>query len=71
MLTCRWILAMTVLTGLVVVPANAADMKLWRHGIVEAKSDVGIVFMGSKGGFAEKQGLKIESSSSKATLGAS
>jgi NitT/TauT family transport system substrate-binding protein len=60
MLTCRWILAMTVLTGLVVVPANAADMKLWRHGIVEAKSDAGIVFMGSKGGFAEKQGLKIE-----------
>jgi len=35
-------------------------MKLWRHGIVEAKSDAGIVFMGSKGGFAEKQGLKIE-----------
>jgi NitT/TauT family transport system substrate-binding protein len=57
---CRWILAMTMLTGFVVVPANAEDMKLWRHGIVEAKSDAGIVFMGSKGGFAEKQGLKIE-----------
>ena len=57
---CRWILALTALTALVVVPANAEDMKLWRHGIVEAKSDAGIVFMGSKGGFAEKQGLKIE-----------
>jgi len=57
---CRWILAMTMLTGFVVVPANAEDMKLWRHGILEAKSDAGIVFMGSKGGFAEKQGLKIE-----------
>jgi NitT/TauT family transport system substrate-binding protein len=56
----RWILALTALTALVVVPANAEDMKLWRHGIVEAKSDAGIVFMGSKRGFAEKQGLKIE-----------
>ena len=56
----RWILALTALTALIVVPANAEDMKLWRHGIVEAKSDAGIVFMGSKGGFAEKQGLKIE-----------
>jgi NitT/TauT family transport system substrate-binding protein len=56
----RWILALTALTALVVAPANAEDMKLWRHGIVEAKSDAGIVFMGSKGGFAEKQGLKIE-----------
>jgi len=56
----RWILALAALTGLVVVPARAEDMKLWRHGIVEAKSDAGIVFMGSKGGFAEKQGLKIE-----------
>ena len=57
---CRWILALTALTALFVVPTNAEDMKLWRHGIVEAKSDAGIVFMGSKGGFAEKQGLKIE-----------
>jgi NitT/TauT family transport system substrate-binding protein len=56
----RWILALAALTGLVVVPANAEEMKLWRHGIVEAKSDAGIVFMGSKGGFAEKQGLNIE-----------
>jgi NitT/TauT family transport system substrate-binding protein len=57
---CHWILAATMLTGLFALPANAEDLKLWRHGIVEAKSDAGIVFMGSKGGFAEKQGLKIE-----------
>src|SRR6185436_17821101 len=50
---CQWILAATVLAGLVIAPANAEDLKLWRHGIVEAKSDAGIVFMGSKGGFAE------------------
>lgn len=40
--------------------ANAQELKVWRHGIVEAKSDAGIVFMGSKRGFAEKQGMKIE-----------
>src|SRR5262252_7595260 len=56
----RWILALTALTGLIIVPASAEELKFWRHGIVEAKSDAGIVFMGSKGGFAEKQGLKIE-----------
>ena len=54
------ILAWAVLTALIVVPANAEELKLWRHGIVEAKSDAGIVFMASNGGFAEKQGLKIE-----------
>jgi NitT/TauT family transport system substrate-binding protein len=56
----RRILTLVTLMGLLVVPASAEEMKLWRHGIVEAKSDAGIVFMGSKGGFAEKQGLKIE-----------
>ncbi|MGB8429809.1 MAG: hypothetical protein WCE72_08310, partial [Pseudolabrys sp.] len=54
------ILALAALMGLLVVPASAQELKLWRHGIVEAKSDAGIVFMGSRGGFAEKQGLKIE-----------
>jgi NitT/TauT family transport system substrate-binding protein len=57
---CQWVLATTVLTTLVFVPAKSEEMKLWRHGVVEAKSDAGIVFMPSKGGFAEKQGLKIE-----------
>src|SRR5215510_2561093 len=56
----RWILALTALTGLIIVPASAEELKLWRHGVVEAKSDAGIVFMGSKGGFAEKQSLKID-----------
>jgi NitT/TauT family transport system substrate-binding protein len=32
----------------------------WRHGVLEAKSDAGFVFMASKGGFTEKQGLKVE-----------
>jgi NitT/TauT family transport system substrate-binding protein len=57
---CQRALALALLTALVGVPANAQEMKVWRHGVVEAKSDAGIVFMASKGGFAEKQGLKIE-----------
>ena len=40
--------------------AAAQQLKTWRHGVLEAKSDAGFVFMASKGGFAEKQGLKIE-----------
>src|ERR1700754_1605521 len=41
-------------------PANAQQLKTWKHGIVQAKSDAGFVFMAASGGFAEKQGLKIE-----------
>jgi NitT/TauT family transport system substrate-binding protein len=40
--------------------AAAQQLKTWRHGVLEAKSDAGFVFMASRGGFAEKQGLKIE-----------
>jgi NitT/TauT family transport system substrate-binding protein len=39
-------------------PARAED-KAWRHAMVAAKSDAGIVLMVTKG-FAEKQGLKLE-----------
>ena len=52
--------------GLVIVAAlalaasaAAADLKPWRHGTLDAKSDAGILFMIEKG-FAEKQGLKLE-----------
>lgn len=40
--------------------AEAQSPKVWRHGMVEAKSDAGFVMMAGKGGFAEKQGVKIE-----------
>ena len=53
-------LILAALTAFIVAPANAEEPKPWRHGVVEAKSDAGIVFMASKGGFAEKQGLNIE-----------
>jgi len=42
------------------VGAEAQSPKVWRHGMVEAKSDAGFVMMAGKGGFAEKQGLKID-----------
>jgi NitT/TauT family transport system substrate-binding protein len=40
-------------------PADAADAPVWRHAIIEAKSDAGL-FMTVTRGFAEKQGLKLE-----------
>jgi NitT/TauT family transport system substrate-binding protein len=40
--------------------ARAEELKVWRHGIVEAKSDAGFVYMASSAGFAEKQGMKID-----------
>ena len=39
--------------------ANAQE-KVWRHGILEAKSDSGFIAMVDKGGFAAKHGLKVE-----------
>jgi NitT/TauT family transport system substrate-binding protein len=41
-------------------PALAQDLKTWRDGVVEAKSDAGFVFMASRGGFAEREGIKLD-----------
>ena len=40
--------------------AAGAQEKVWKHGILEAKSDSGFIAMVAKGGFAEKHGLKVE-----------
>jgi len=37
-----------------------AQTKVWRHGIIEPKSDAGILYAASKRDFAEKLGLKLE-----------
>ena len=37
-----------------------AQTKAWRHGIIEPKSDAGILYATSKRDFAEKLGLKLE-----------
>ena len=39
--------------------ANAQE-KVWKHGILEAKSDSGFIAMVDKGGFGAKHGLKVE-----------
>ena len=54
--------------GLVVAAATAtalstqagAQEKIWKHGLINAKSDAGIFLMVSTRDFAKKQGLKIE-----------
>src|SRR5579859_5625137 len=40
--------------------ASAQSPKAWRHGIIEAKSDAGILFMASKRDYAGRLGLKLE-----------
>ena len=61
----RALLGALTLTGVAFATSTLAQQPTaqlvpWRHGVLEAKSDAGFVFMASKGGFAEKQGLKIE-----------
>jgi NitT/TauT family transport system substrate-binding protein len=40
--------------------AQAQELKVWRHGVLEAKSDAGFVFMVADGGFGKKQGLDVK-----------
>ena len=42
-----------------IAPASAQE-KVWRHGLINAKSDAGIFMMVSTRDFAAKQGLKLE-----------
>ena len=41
-------------------PSANAQEKVWKHGILEAKSDAGFIAMVDKGGFAAQRGLKVE-----------
>jgi NitT/TauT family transport system substrate-binding protein len=50
-----------LLVGLVaLLPGPALAQKVWRHGIIEAKSDAGFFYMASKRDFAQRLGLKLE-----------
>src|SRR5450755_640799 len=40
--------------------AAQAQDRVWKHGILEAKSDSGFIAMVDKGGFGAKHGLKVE-----------
>ncbi|HYS48528.1 MAG TPA: ABC transporter substrate-binding protein [Xanthobacteraceae bacterium] len=46
--------------ALVPATASADDLKSWRHGLLEAKSDAGFTMMAGLRGFAEKRGLKLD-----------
>ena len=52
-----WTLAAVTLAA---APAAADDLKVWRHGIIEAKSDAGIFYMASRRDLAAKLGIRIE-----------
>eukprot|EP01037_Dinobryon_pediforme_P043705 gene43705-54933_t len=46
----RWsALALTFTLGI-----SAAEARPWRHGVLEAKSDAGFLYMIEHGGFAKK-----------------
>lgn len=54
------LLAACMITLLSASAAAADEPKPWRHGLVEAKSDASFEFMAARGGFAERQGLKVD-----------
>jgi NitT/TauT family transport system substrate-binding protein len=58
----RWSATLALWAGLagLAAPAAAQDVKVWRHGIIEAKSDAGIFYMASRRDLAARLGLKIE-----------
>jgi NitT/TauT family transport system substrate-binding protein len=43
-----------------VAPAHAQELKPWRHGVLNLKSDAGFVMMPMQHGFPAKHGLKID-----------
>lgn len=49
----------TLVVAILTVPA-AAQEKVWKHGLINAKADAGILLMVSTRDFAKNQGLKIE-----------
>lgn len=54
------LLAALIALWAVANPARAAEPITWRHGLIEAKSDAGILLMVTRHDFAAKQGLKLE-----------
>ncbi len=56
--TCTLLGTSLLSASLLTTPAAA--QKVWRHGIVEAKSDAGFVMMAANGGFAQKRGVNLE-----------
>jgi len=57
MIKTKLLIAAAMLAGISIAHAQE---KVWKHGILEAKSDAGFIAMVDKGGFAAKHGLKVE-----------
>ena len=55
----RHVALVAVVAAVIAAPA-AAQEKVWRHGLINAKADAGIFMMVSTRDFAAKQGLKLE-----------
>jgi NitT/TauT family transport system substrate-binding protein len=55
-----WHVALAAVIAAVVAAPAAAQEKVWRHGLINAKADAGIFMMVSTRDFAAKQGLKLE-----------
>jgi NitT/TauT family transport system substrate-binding protein len=53
-------ISLATIALLAAVSAATPQEKVWKHGILEAKSDSGFIAMVDKGGFAAKRGLKVE-----------
>ncbi len=51
--------ALAAMVCLAAAPASAQD-KVWKHGLLNAKSDAGILMMVSTRDFAARQGIRIE-----------
>src|SRR5215467_9042293 len=49
-----------VIAGLASAACAYAQGQPWRHGVIEPKSDAGFQVMAVRGGFAAKQGLKLD-----------
>jgi NitT/TauT family transport system substrate-binding protein len=58
-LGCAAIITLVVVVGFA-ASARAQGSKVWRHGIINLKSDAGFVMMPMQHDFASKRGLKIE-----------
>jgi NitT/TauT family transport system substrate-binding protein len=52
--------AMLAVSSVVIDGASSQGPKPWRHGVIEAKSDAGILYMASKRDFAGTLGLKLD-----------
>jgi NitT/TauT family transport system substrate-binding protein len=51
---------LTLLAAVLGAPAQAQDLKPWKHGVIEPKGDAGFMMMVGQHGIAEKYGLKLE-----------